>query len=147
MISYFVNDNNGEQMNSKKIRVGCNIWVFAKSYGYVVQLEQYHCVKEDEKAAFFTTFFRLFTHPGVNHFWATVVFNKALSLGRTNSRKKKKKKKDRKKKRGKKAIQHLSSKKAWLERQEKGGKSYGPKTLDSCFNKVEEKYIQGQQPN
>ena len=68
------------------------------------------------------------------------MFNKALSLGRTNSRKKKKK-------REKKAIQHFSSKKAWLERQEKGGKSYGPKTLDSCFNKVEEKYIQGHQPN
>ena len=41
-------------MNSKRIRVLYNIWVFAEAYGYVIQFEPYQGVQKGKQVALCT---------------------------------------------------------------------------------------------
>ena len=50
MILYYETHSSSQRINNKPIRVGHNIWFFAETYGYVVQLEPHQCVKKGKQA-------------------------------------------------------------------------------------------------
>ena len=54
MISYYATHGSRLRKNNKPIRVGCNIWVIAEAYDYVIQFEPYQGVKKGKHVASFT---------------------------------------------------------------------------------------------